>query len=411
MTPDNLLPESTRAARLLRAARDLAASRDVAAIAAVTRAAARELTGADGVTFVLREGDDCFYLDEEAIAPLWKGRRFPIATCVSGWVMTQGQAVVIPDVFADPRVPHDLYRQTFVKSLAMVPVRTVEPVAAIGAYWADGHHATSGELAAMTMLADSAALALDNARLYADLRAAIQHEQDARLVAETARRAKDELLALVAHELRQPLHASLAAVRLMSPSPAPAGAPDPHAVVRRQLEQMNRLVEDLVDATRVVYGRIDLSLETVHVPSLITQVAESIEPFMQERQLQFVAVTPVRAMWIRVDAGRMHQVLMNLLMNAAKYTDPGGLVRLSTQHNDAFVTIAVRDNGRGIEPAILPHIFDLFTRGPGDRAGFGVGLAVARRLVELHHGRLEARSNGPGTGSEFVITLPSMAAD
>ena len=107
-----------------------------------------------------------------------------------------------------------------------------------------------------------------------------------------------------------------------------------------------------------------------------------------------------------------NQVISNLVQNAIEAApDPGGLVRLSTQHNDAFVTIAVRDNGRGIEPAILPYIFDLFTRGAGDRSGFGVGLSVARRLVELHHGRLEARSNGPGTGSEFVITLPTMAAD
>jgi signal transduction histidine kinase len=166
-----------------------------------------------------------------------------------------------------------------------------------------------------------------------------------------------------------------------------------------------------VEAASVVYGRVELSLETVHVPSLVKQVTEAIGPFMQERQLQLTSVPPVRPVWIRADAGRIQQVLMNLLMNAAKYTDPGGVVRLSAKYHDGFVTIAVRDNGRGIEPAFLPHIFDLFTRGAGDRAGFGVGLSVARRLIELHQGRIEARSEGPGAGSEFIVVLPTMTAD
>lgn len=417
MTDPHVQPDCPgAAARLLLVARDLATARDAAAVAAVTCAAARELTSADGVAFMLRDGDQSVCIDEDASVPLWKGRAFPLASSVSGWVMTNGQAAVIPDVFADPRVPHDVCRPTPVKSVATVPVGTTDPLAALGAYWAASHHATADEIAALRMLAASAALALDNARLYQDLHAAVQSEREARLAAEAARHAKDELLTLVAHELRQPLHASLAAVRVLaqaSPTTSsehggPAAA---HVVVHRQLEQMTRLVEDLVDAASVVYGRVELSLETVHVPSLVKQVTEAIGPLMQERQLQFIAVPPVRPVWIRADAGRIQQVLMNLLMNAAKYTDSGGVVRLSVQYNDGFVTIAVRDNGRGIAPALLPHVFDLFTRGSSDRAGFGVGLSVARRLVELHQGRIEARSDGPGAGSEFIVMLPTMAAD
>ena len=420
MSDPNVHPDCPgAAARLLVVARDLATARDVAAVAAVTCAAARELTGAAGATFVVRDGDHCVCVDEDGPEPLWKGRTFPVASCVSGWVMTSGEAAVIPDVFADSRVPPDVCRPTPVKSCATVPVGTNVPLATLSVYWAASHLATVDEVAALRMLAASAALALDNARLYQDLHAAVQRERDARVVAEAAQRAKDELLALVAHELRQPLHASLAAVRVLAQassatSPAHAGstaAPAAHAVVHRQLEQMTRLVEDLVDAASVVYGHVDLALETVHVPSLVKQVTEAMGPFMQERQLQFIAVPPVRPVWIRADAGRIQQVLMNLLMNAAKYTDPGGVVRLSIQHNEGFVTIAVRDNGRGIDPALLPHIFDLFTRGAGDRAGFGVGLSVARRLIELHQGRLEARSAGPGAGSEFIVMLPTMAAD
>src|SRR6185436_7915957 len=130
------------AARLLRVAHDLTFARDLATVVVTARKAARELTGADGVTIVLRSGNECYYADEDAIAPLWKGRRFPLEACVSGWVMTQNLPAVIADIYGDSRIPHEAYRSTFVKSLAMVPVRAPEPIAAIGAYWADHHEAT-----------------------------------------------------------------------------------------------------------------------------------------------------------------------------------------------------------------------------------------------------------------------------
>ena len=126
----------------------------------IVRLFARRLSGADGVTFVLRDGDRCYYADESAIGPLWKGRRFPLTSCISGWVMTNRQAVAIPDVYADPRIPHAAYRPTFVKSLAMVPVRETDPIAAIGAYWATGHLASEHELRILEVLADASALAL-----------------------------------------------------------------------------------------------------------------------------------------------------------------------------------------------------------------------------------------------------------
>ena len=128
-------------------------------VAAVVRLVARRLLRADGVTFVLREADQCHYVDEEAIAPLWKGRRFPMTACVSGWVMLNAQPVVIPKVYADPRVLHEAYRATFVKSMSMVPVGT-PPFAAIGAYWASEHEATPNELEMLQAMADSADLAV-----------------------------------------------------------------------------------------------------------------------------------------------------------------------------------------------------------------------------------------------------------
>ena len=138
-------------------------------IVAIVRTAARQLTGADGATFVLRDGDSCYYVDEDAIAPLWKGQRFPVEMCISGWVMNSGESVTIPNVFLDPRIPVEAYRPTFVRSLAMVPIRTQSPVGAIGNYWASTHRPTSEQLRILQALADSTAVAMENVRVHQEL--------------------------------------------------------------------------------------------------------------------------------------------------------------------------------------------------------------------------------------------------
>ena len=134
---------------------------------------ARGMIGADGATVVLRDGDHCYYADENAISPLWKGRRFPLSACISGWVMLNKMPAVIPDIYFDIRIPTDAYRATFVKSLAMVPVRRIAPIAAIGNYWAKRHEATKLEVGALQVLADAVAGALDDERLYSEFKAQI----------------------------------------------------------------------------------------------------------------------------------------------------------------------------------------------------------------------------------------------
>ena len=147
----------------------LGVARSRADVQEIVRTAARRLTRADGATFVLREGDLCFYVDEDAISPLWKGQRFPLEACISGVAMQERQPVVIPDIYADSRVPHDAYRPTFVKSMCMVPIRTMDPIGAIGNYWAEPHNVTSTEIMLLQALADSAAAALQNLNLVAEL--------------------------------------------------------------------------------------------------------------------------------------------------------------------------------------------------------------------------------------------------
>lgn len=148
--------------RLLRVIQDLSASRDLNTVMDIVRHSVRDLTGSDGATFVLRDHDFCYYAEEDAISPLWKGSRFPMNTCISGWVMMNKEPAIIEDIFVDDRIPVDVYRKTFVRSLAMVPIRTNDPIGAIGCYWAQKHRATEEQVKVLHVLADTASIAMEN---------------------------------------------------------------------------------------------------------------------------------------------------------------------------------------------------------------------------------------------------------
>lgn len=155
--------------RLLHAVQELSLARSLPDIQRIVRTSARELTGADGATFVLRDNGQCYYADENAIAPLWKGSRFPLEICISGWSMLNRAAAVIPDIYLDGRIPHAAYRPTFVKSLVMVPIRKLDPIGAIGNYWAHERQPTPQEISLLQALADSTSIAMENVQIYAEL--------------------------------------------------------------------------------------------------------------------------------------------------------------------------------------------------------------------------------------------------
>jgi len=184
----------------------LAGARTVEDVAAIVRTAARRISGADGVTFVLRDGDRCWYLDEEAIGPLWKGQRFPLTACISGWAMLQGETAVIPDIYADPRIPHDAYRPTFVKSLIMTPVRRENPIAAIGAYWAELNAPHEREVARLAAIARATATALANVQLIASLEESLERRDE--LIRELDHRVKNTMSAVIAIGHRTLAHAA-----------------------------------------------------------------------------------------------------------------------------------------------------------------------------------------------------------
>lgn len=159
--------------RLLVAVQELSLADSLEEVQQVVRTAARDLGACDGATFVLRDGDQCYYADEDAIAPLWKGHRFPLEACISGFAMLHRTPVAIPDIYADERVPHDAYRPTFVTSMLMVPVRSLDPIAAIGTYWAEPHTPTDAEISLLQGLANATSVALDKVQVHAELASAV----------------------------------------------------------------------------------------------------------------------------------------------------------------------------------------------------------------------------------------------
>jgi PAS domain S-box-containing protein len=228
-----------------------------------------------------------------------------------------------------------------------------------------------------------------------------------------ADRQKDEFLAMLSHELRNPL----APIRTAAQILRLRGMNDPtlqraSEIVERQVRHMARLVDDLLDVSRITHGVVELRLELVDLTAISRQAVENSRALIEERGHELSLSLPATSLWVEADPTRLDQVVENLLNNAAKYTEPGGHIWVTARYEGEEIVLRVRDTGIGIAPELLPRVFDLFTQADRslDRSqgGLGIGLTLVRRLVELHGGQVEAHSPGPGQGSEFVMRLPAL---
>ena len=225
-------------------------------------------------------------------------------------------------------------------------------------------------------------------------------------------RRKDEFLAMLSHELRNPLASVRYAVRLLGKPPGEDSTQQKvQDLIERQLGRLTCIVDELLDVARITSGKLHLQREWVDLRDIVSRAIETLEWDFQELDHSLATELPDAPVWLRADPGRLEQVFVNLLANASRYTQPGGqlTVRIQVENGRAFVRI--RDSGIGIAPEVLPHIFDLFKQGDEAEArsnsGLGVGLAVVRNLVELHRGSVTAMSAGTGQGSEFTVCLPT----
>ncbi len=229
-------------------------------------------------------------------------------------------------------------------------------------------------------------------------------------LAETDRR-KDEFLAMLAHELRNPLAPLRNAVHLFRMlGPGDANLQRVGGIIERQVLHLTRLVDDLLDVSRITRGKIELHTEPIDLAAVVACSVEASRPLLDARRHELTVQLPGQPLWVEGDATRLTQVLGNLLNNAAKYTPEGGHICLTVEAGEKEATVRVRDDGRGIAADFLPRVFDLFTQGDPSPArsegGLGIGLTLVKSLVGMHGGRVEAHSDGPGHGSEFVVRLP-----
>jgi signal transduction histidine kinase/GAF domain-containing protein/ActR/RegA family two-component response regulator len=235
--------------------------------------------------------------------------------------------------------------------------------------------------------------------------------ETARRDAEAASRAKDDFLAMLGHELRNPLAPIVTALKLMELQD-PDGSERERRVISRQVQHLTRLVDDLLDVSRIARGKIELRKEPTEVAHFVARAVETASPLFEQRHQHVRVAVPERGLWVDADSGRMAQALSNLLTNAAKYSDVGGHIAISASRSKNEIVITVSDDGMGIPAEMLGEIFELFVqeRQASDRArgGLGLGLAIVKSVVTMHGGSVSAASEGPGKGSVFSIRLPAI---
>lgn len=397
---------SQRLSRLVTAVQELSLARNLDAIMAITRRAARELTGADGATFILRDGNQCYYADEDAIGPLWKGHRFPMERCVSGWVMTHRQPAVSEDVLTDARIPHEAYRPTFVKSLLVVPIRVDSPVGAIGNYWARRHAPTPDEIQFLQMLANMTAVAMESAGLYSELERRVRSRT---MQLEAANKELEAFSYSVAHDLRGPLHAVGGYADLIAMKTEDSLDPETKSFfkeIHSAIDRMTGLIDDLLRLAKI--GRLAISPENLDLSAIANAIFLRISARAPQRNVQLRVQPGLRA-W--ADEGMIRIVIENLLSNAFKYTARKQVAVIdfgTLPDHDGQAVFFVRDNGAGFDPLLSEKLFAPFQRlhRQDEFEGTGVGLATVQRIIHRHGGRVWADGQ-TDKGATFYFSLPT----
>jgi PAS domain S-box-containing protein len=330
----------------------------------------------------------------------------PEGAGAEGVAYSQRRRAIVEDAEIDPIYVsfREAARSAGFRSVHCTPLvtRSGQVMGVLSTYFRRPHHPSDREMHLIDLCARQAVDFIENARLYAQL--------------QSIDRSKDEFLAVLAHELRNPLapiRNSLQIFRL-SGELTPSGE-RLHAVMDRQVNQLVRLVDDLLEVSRISQSKIELRMERMELASVILSAIETSRPLIEEARHQLAISIPAEPLTLVADSVRLGQVVANLLNNAAKYTPEGGQIWLHVRREPGEVVISVRDTGIGIAAEMMPRVFDMFAQVQPNAArtqgGLGIGLTLVKRLTEMHGGSVDVKSEGPGKGSEFIVRLPLARAD
>lgn len=389
----------------------LSLAKDIQEVMKIVRTVARNLTGADGATFVLRDGDYCFYADEDSISPLWKGNRFPMSQCISGWVMLNKKPVVIPDIYADERIPVDAYRPTFVRSLAMVPIRTIEPIGAIGNYWAKHYQPTLEETKMLQALADITAVSIENIEVRNKLEEKVKERTkeltEALTVEKEIHEMKSAFVSMASHELRTPLSVILSSASLTEKYTHTEQQDQREKHIGRIKSSVKNLVDllnDFLSIGKLEEGKVLVEYEIFDLKQLIQEIhaeLDGMKKTKQEIQLTFKGDKQVK-----LDKKILRNILFNLLSNAIKYSDEN--IDLNTEVKNDWVTLVVKDRGIGIPAEQQNNLFGKFFRASNVNSiqGTGLGLNIVKHYIDLLDGTIDFTSL-ENQGTTFTVSIPN----
>ena len=400
---------------LARTARTLTESLDPSAVADRVVLSVRDAVEAASAILRLREPDGslrCVAIAGKQLEGLQVGYVLPPGAGLVARAMEQRRAVWTSDITSDETatLPEQFRRRLAAvghRAVLAVPLQARGQVmGALSVAYSIVRTFTEGETAVLQAFADQAALAIRNAQLFA-------RESLALAESEAANRAKDQFLAMLSHELRNPLAAISSAVTVLERLGAgDERASSAHGIIGRQVSRLVRVVDDLLDVARATTGKIIIERRPVSVADCVTNSVSALSAAGQLAN-HHVSVR-LAPLWVEGDAGRLEQVITNLLVNAVKYTPATGRIEVCLTREGNIVVLAVEDTGVGISSSLRPHVFDLFVQGERglDRAqgGLGVGLTLVRRIVELHGGSVDVTSPGTGRGSTFRVRLPAATA-
>lgn len=400
---------------LMEAVKRLAFADSLRSVTNIVKSAARNIAGAHGATFVLLdrgEENRCFYYDEDAISPLWKGMKFPVESCISGWSMLRREQVAIPDIYKDDRIPHDAYQPTFVKSLVMTPVRREEPIAAIGTYWSDEHESTAEELSLLQTLADITAVALEKIQWQQQAQSSKTELEKQQITSSTLNQFRKDLLAHLTHDLRTSAIGLAKLCEHLGRDKCDTAKTDINDALHSSTHQMLQTLSKIIDLDQHVV-QDSLYVSTVCLDELLLETCINFKPIAEASNISCtISGDTTEPLTVEANEDWLRTLFSNLVSNAITFTPAFGKITIALAQQVGYAVIKIADTGSGIPEELQKDLFKRFwlgDRGKQYYVGRGFGLYTCKRIVEAHNGTIDFVSSS-SIGTTFTIKLPLKAS-